>query len=84
MKIPKDELSELIEGAISVRKDNWRHGHRETRHGHRETFKFDYQGAPYLVTLDVHHEEGIDWEWLDDPVEVYPAKVVMVETWARA
>ena len=54
------------------------------RHGRRVTFKVEKDGAPYIVTLDVHSDDGV--QIYDDTVELTLAKPVIktVHTWEPA
>ena len=65
IKVPKEELYDLLEDLEPVEKANW-------RHGHRDVYVFEKDGKHWRVVIDVHHEEG--WQVLDEETadRVYP------------
>ena len=72
--VSKAELEEMIcDHGVEVSSAPW-------RHGRRVTYKVEKDGVPYLVTVDVHHEEGIQ---LYGPTEIREAVKVTktIETW---
>jgi hypothetical protein len=64
-------LDALDSGAKEVSSAAW-------RHGRTVTYKLEKDGKPYLATVQLHHEDGIQ---LFGDVSLRPAKRVMVETW---
>ena len=68
IKVKSEELYDLLDDLDPVEKSNW-------RHGHRDTYVFEKDGKHWMVTVDVHHEEG--WQLLDETeaMRVYPHQV---------
>lgn len=74
--LSEEQMHELLEQPTTVELDTdpW-------RHGRRVTYKVEVDSKPFLTTVSMHHEEGMqDW------TELVPAKMVIkqIETWVRA
>ncbi len=77
VKIKGSELYELMESGATVEVS-----HAPWRHGCKVTYKVERGGIPYLVTLNVHHEEGQQLED-DDDILLHEARAETRETWVR-
>jgi hypothetical protein len=69
--LTKEQALELLDDAKEIRSEPW-------RYGRTATFLVRINELPYLITIDIHHEEG--WQIYDD-VLARRAKEVTTTTW---
>lgn len=69
LKVPNEELIDLLDTLEPVEKQNW-------RHGHKDVYVFEKDAKHWRVTIDVHTSEG--WDLVGDEQvceRVYPHQV---------
>lgn len=69
-----EEIRELLAELDPIRKDNW-------RHGHRDTYVFELDAMHWQTTIEVHHEDG--WQTQGGVVahRVYP-RITLEKAWS--
>jgi hypothetical protein len=76
VRLPLEYVLDAIEDLEPIRRDNWRHGTKDTK----DAYVVEYEGKHYRVVLAVHHDEGVQMpgDYVDGVEVVAVEKTVIV------